>query len=162
MTKFLKSFSRTTGLISTKLGKKHPRVKGFKFVQVKGPALFQEKLIAVVDGVFGAILVAGLLLYLFLLVYCNTSFCWCIAIPIVSGVLQYLLLLTIMYCCTCSSWCIALLVAAGVLQYPLLLVYYKTCCWCIAVLVVADVLQYLLTVVYCNSRCCWCVAVPVT
>ena len=33
--------SRTTGPDSTKLGTKHPRVKGIKFVQMKGHALFQ-------------------------------------------------------------------------------------------------------------------------
>ena len=127
MTKFLKSFSRTTGLISTKLGKKHPRVKGFKFVQVKGPALFQEKLIAVVDGVFGAILVAGLLLYLFLLVYCNTHCFWCIAILVAAYNYVLLYLFLLVYCITCCCWCIAIPIVAGVLQ-DLLLVYCNTCC----------------------------------
>ena len=36
-------FSRTTGPISTKLGTKWP--SGFKFSQMKGPALFQEEII---------------------------------------------------------------------------------------------------------------------
>ena len=38
-------FSRTTGPISTKFGTKHPWVKGFKFVQMKGPALCQGEII---------------------------------------------------------------------------------------------------------------------
>ena len=39
-------FSRTTGPISTKLNTKYPWVKGdFKFVQIKGPVLFQGKII---------------------------------------------------------------------------------------------------------------------
>ena len=38
-------FSRTTDPISTKLGTKHPWGRRFKFVQIKGPVLFQEEII---------------------------------------------------------------------------------------------------------------------
>ena len=90
--------------------------------------------------------------------YCSTYWCWCIAVPVDAGVLQYLLLLV--YCSTCCCWCIAIPVVAGVLQYLLLLVYCNTCCcwciantcccWCIALPVAACVLQYMLLLVYCS------------
>ena len=38
-------FSRTTGPISTKLGIKHPRVKGIQVCSNEGPALFQGEII---------------------------------------------------------------------------------------------------------------------
>jgi hypothetical protein len=39
-------FSRTSGPILTRLGTNHPWGRGFKFVQMKGNALFKGEIIA--------------------------------------------------------------------------------------------------------------------